>query len=91
MPLPFLKSKKDAGVQTPMIKHREPDEGKDNEALKACGQDILRAIKSDDAEHLALALKALIEICDYDEPESDSEEDNSFHSMNIKAARDSSE
>lgn len=65
--LPFLKNKrKETGV---IVQQRSPDEPKDemegdDSGLHAAAQDILRAISDNDAEHLALAIRAAFEICD---------------------------
>ena len=72
--LPFLKDKKMSGAI--LETRRSPDSAKpekeepegDNEALEACAEDILRAIASKDAKHLALALQAAYDICESSEP-----------------------
>lgn len=69
MSLPFLR-KKDAAVSTIMNIDRKPDEDKAeasesaSPAMKAAAEDILRAIETKDAEHLALAIQAAFEIAD---------------------------
>lgn len=95
--LPFLKPKKVAGI---IISHRKPDsdepkpldqeEGDENHAMEACAEDILRAISSKDAKHLALALQAAFDCMESGE---DNEEDqakpepHSYDAQNEKAAK----
>lgn len=94
MPLPFLKPKNVAGL---IMSTRKPDggkeetgtEGSENEGLLASAEDLIRAIHSRDAKHVALALRAAIDCLDSDEAsESDSEgpQPHSYESQNIKAA-----
>lgn len=68
--LPFLKAKKLGAL---VVSHRKPDDGApkpldhaadDNSAMEAAAEDILRAITSKDATHLALALQAAFDIMD---------------------------
>lgn len=65
--LPFLKNKKDTGgIASVIIKNRAPDaEPQENQedsaySLEDCGNDILDAIKMDDAKGLAQAIKELM-------------------------------
>lgn len=92
--LPFQKPKTVAGL---IIQKRKPDGQKDpspqneqdessNDGMHAVAEDILRAIASKDAQHLALALKSAWDIMDSSEGPSQS--DDSFESMNMKAAKD---
>ncbi len=88
--LPFMKPKKSAA--SVIISHRKPDsdapkpldehEDSGNEAMKACAEDILRAISAKDSEHLARAIQAAID-CAKSES---NEEDNSYDAQNEKAA-----
>lgn len=60
--LPFLsKNIKQTGV---IVHERKPDETKDDNGMKACAEDILRAIKDNDSEHLAQALNSAFQIFD---------------------------
>jgi len=66
--IPFLKRNKEASVSAPVdtIK-RDPDEDKQEEdvdGLEVAAQDILSAIKSNNAKDLAVAIKAAFELCD---------------------------
>lgn len=94
MSLPFLKPKHVAGV---IISHRKADGGKVEEpsdkdaGLEAAAEDLARAITSKDPKHIALAFRNAFQICDsepHEEGEHTNEEDNSYDSMNEKAARD---
>lgn len=94
MPLPFLQKKQMSGI---IVSHRKKDgaglsEGEQegsNSAMEAAAEDILRAISSKDAQHLALALQAAYDICESNEPESeDSAEPHSYDSQNEKAAQE---
>ena len=89
--LPFLKVKKQTGVETVNRKPdvKPEDESSDqsgDEGLHACAQDILRAISDNDYKHLAMALQSAFELMDaapHDEYDHDS--DNSYSDQNEKA------
>jgi hypothetical protein len=81
--LPFLKNKQSSQADI-IMKTRMPDgsqsldEPKDDEdqgdmAMEAAAQDILRAIESKDATHLALALKSAFQIMDSAEDDESTE------------------
>lgn len=63
--LPFLKNMKEASASnsSESVK-REPDEEKEYDALHVAAEDLLSAIKSNDAKALAAAFKAACDIVD---------------------------
>lgn len=70
--LPFLKNKLEASVSAPVESlERKPDEGAEEfDTAEAVAQDILDAVKSNDAKMLAQALRAafdLLEMQPHDE------------------------
>lgn len=85
--LPFLKNdKKVSGIiletrRTPDQKPNEPESDDSHAPLEACAEDILRAIASKDAKHLALALQAAYDICESAEPQ----EEESKHDYDAQA------
>jgi hypothetical protein len=92
--LPFLKKKFVAAVQTLPTKSMgqalggvEPEEeSHEAAALKACAQDVLRAIEAKDADHLVQAMQSFIAVIDAEPKEGP--ESNDFDSMNAKAAEE---
>lgn len=89
--LPFLKSKQNqSGVITTTRKPDEvPKEDQDDsgDGMKACAEDILRAISSKDSDHLAEALHAAFQIFDAaPHKEADHESDGSYEDQNEKAS-----
>lgn len=63
--LPFLKKSKDAGAAAPIESlERKPDEPKDEDfdSLEVAAEDILSAMKANDAKALASALRAAFEL-----------------------------
>lgn len=95
MPLPFLAKKQMSGV---IVSQRKKDgaginegetEGAGNHAMEAAAEDIIRAITSKDAQHLALALQAAYDICESNEPESEDEaQPHSYDAQNERAAQE---
>jgi hypothetical protein len=93
MPLPFLKQKPVAGL---IINHRQPDgnieekqEKEDGGAgLHACCEDILRAVKANDAAHLAEALRSAFQVMEMEPHDEAGHEDDSFQALNQKAAKE---
>lgn len=85
--LPFLQKKYQTGV---IVSTRKPDEKVQEDqddgksGMKAAAQDILRAIKADDHEHLALALQNAFEIFD-SSPHEEFDHSEDYDSQNIKA------
>ena len=66
MPLPFLKPKKVAGL---IVAQRLPDGGKkelheEDQGLKACSADLIRAVHAKDEDGVAAAIRAAFEILD---------------------------
>jgi hypothetical protein len=91
MPLPWFKAKPQTGVI--MATTRQPDEKKDesseNDGLKSCARDLMDAISAGDESKAAAAIRAAFEICDsepHEEGEHTNDEDESYDSMNQKAA-----
>lgn len=89
--LPFLKMKQKAQAGL-IIEERapdQPDEATDESAaLEACASDIISAIKAGNITALAQALKAVHEICESMEHES---EDEGYDAQNAKAVAYSKE
>lgn len=91
--LPFLKPKAVAGL---IITHRKPDgskeeqhsEGNEDQGLEIAAEDLIRAIHAKDGKNVVSALKAAFEILDsMPHEEGPHDDDNSFESQNIKAAK----
>lgn len=67
--LPFLKERKVAGI---IISQRKPDENKEqsqddssnDEALRACAAELIRAVGAGDEAGVAMAIKSAFEILD---------------------------
>jgi hypothetical protein len=91
--LPFLKPKAVAGL---IIAQRKPDgtkeelhsEGNEDAGLEACAEDLIRSIHSKDAKGVMEAMKAAFQLMELQPHEEvDHDEDGSYESQNIKAAR----
>jgi hypothetical protein len=89
--LPFLKQKQQAGV---IVNQRKPDSIKEDSsedyALESAAEDLIRAHNTKDIKAVAAALRAAFQILDaepHEEGEHTNDEDNSFDSLNIKAAK----
>lgn len=86
MPLPFLKKKQVAGL---IISHRHPSgninesepEKSDDTGIEACCSDLISAFKAEDPVAMAAAIRAIFDI-----GTSPSQDDNSFDTLNAKAA-----
>lgn len=61
--LPFLKSKRSTGIS---VEYRKPDqqkeENQEDPALKACADDILKAVEERNPKALASALRAAFDV-----------------------------
>lgn len=87
--LPFLQKKKQTGVQVIERAPDEKDESDQGDGLKACAQDIIRALEQKDAAHLAEALRSAFQILDsepHEEEEDDKPEPHSYSAQNEEAA-----
>lgn len=69
--LPFLRPRKQAGVQAPPTQvtrkpdgDLESDKDSENQGLMSAAQDLIQAIHSKDAKAVSAALKAAFEICE---------------------------
>ncbi len=91
--LPFLQQTKKVSsgiIETRRTPDDKPEQDQDdsNAPLEACAEDILRAMKSGDAKHLAHALQAAYDICESAEPKAeDNEEQESVEPHSYESQR----